>query len=106
MNITTRNDARPASLADRFEATFGAPPHGVWAAPGRVNLIGEHTDYNEGFVLPFAIGKRARTAVRLRDDSTVRLLSTSGDRSLVTADAATLIPGSVSGWAKYPLGVV
>ena len=106
MNPTTRADAQAGHLAGRFEAIFGAAPHGVWAAPGRVNLIGEHTDYNEGFVLPFAIDKRARAAVRFRDDSTVRLLSTVGSQGMVTADAATLVPGSVSGWATYPLGVV
>lgn len=104
MNTTSRTDAAAGNLADRFEATFGADPLGVWAAPGRVNLIGEHTDYNEGFVLPFAIDKRARTAVRLRTDNTVRLLSTVGDQRLVEADA--LVPGIVTGWAKYPLGVV
>ena len=106
MNTTPRTDAAAGSLADRFEATFGAAPLGVWAAPGRVNLIGEHTDYNEGFVLPFAIDKRARTAVRLRPDKTVRLLSTVGDQRLVEADADALVPGTVTGWAKYPLGVV
>jgi galactokinase len=94
------------NLADRFEATFGARPDGVWAAPGRVNLIGEHTDYNEGFVLPFAIDRRATTAVRLRPDSSIRLLSTFGDQGLASADAAELAPGKVKGWAKYPLGVV
>jgi galactokinase len=106
MNTTARTDAVTGALARRFEATFGAAPHGVWAAPGRVNLIGEHTDYNQGFVLPFAIDKRARTAVRLRDDSTVRLLSTIGDHGLVETDAAALAPGAVTGWAKYPLGVL
>ena len=106
MKTTARTDAGTGALADRFEATFGAAPHGVWAAPGRVNLIGEHTDYNQGFVLPFAIDKRARTAVRLRDDSTVRLLSTFGDQGIVETDAAALAPGAVTGWAKYPLGVV
>lgn len=109
MNTTARTDA--GALADRFEATFDAVPDGVWAAPGRVNLIGEHTDYNEGFVLPFAIDKRARVAVRLRgaslrSDSRIRLLSTFGDQGLVEADAAALAPGAVKGWAKYPLGVV
>ncbi|MCU1531326.1 MAG: galactokinase [Arthrobacter sp.] len=106
MNASIRTDEQAGSLVDRFEATFGAAPHGVWAAPGRVNLIGEHTDYNEGFVLPFAIDRRAKTAVRLRDDSTVRLLSTFGNQGLVEADAAALTPGGVKGWAKYPLGVV
>ena len=109
MNTTTRTAA--GALADRFEARFGAAPHGVWAAPGRVNVIGEHTDYNEGFVLPFAIDKRAMTAVRLREgslrnDSRIRLLSTYGDQGIVDADAAALVPGAVKGWAKYPLGVV
>ncbi len=111
MNTTTRPGAQAGSLADRFEATFGAAPHGVWAAPGRVNLIGEHTDYNEGFVLPFAIDKRASAAVRLRSDSirtdtAVRLLSTAGGQGIVEADTAALTPGTVTGWAKYPLGVV
>ncbi len=70
-----------------------------------MNLIGEHTDYNEGFVLPFAIDKRATTAVRPRGDSEpIRLLSTSGGEGLVDADAAALVPGAVTGWAKYPLG--
>jgi galactokinase len=106
MNTTARTDARAGDLAARFEATFGSAPDGVWAAPGRVNLIGEHTDYNEGFVLPFAIDKRARTALRLRADATIRLLSTFGDQGLVEFAAAELAPGAVKGWAKYPLGVV
>ncbi|MDQ0848904.1 galactokinase [Arthrobacter sp. B3I9] len=106
MNTTARTGAPAGNLADRFHATFGAAPDGIWAAPGRVNLIGEHTDYNEGFVLPFAIDKRATTALRLRADHTVRLLSTFGDQGLVEADAAALVPGTVKGWAKYPLGVV
>jgi galactokinase len=106
MSTDARTNTQVGNLAARFEETFGAAPDGVWAAPGRVNLIGEHTDYNEGFVLPFAIDKRARTALRLRDDSTVRLLSTVGGQEMVTADADSLVPGSVSGWATYPLGVV
>ena len=95
-----------ADLAARFEREFGRLPDGVWQAPGRVNLIGEHTDYNEGFVLPFAIDKTARVAVAVRPDSTVRLLSTYGDQGLVTADLGTLDPGSAKGWTKYPLGVI
>ncbi|MDP9998128.1 MULTISPECIES: galactokinase [Pseudarthrobacter] len=95
-----------AELAGRFEREFGTPPDGVWQAPGRVNLIGEHTDYNEGFVLPFAIDKTARVAVAVRADSTVRMLSTYGDQGLVTADLAALEPASAKGWTKYPLGVI
>jgi galactokinase len=106
MNTAPHADAQNGGLAARFEETFGVAPDGVWAAPGRVNLIGEHTDYNEGFVLPFAIDKRARTALRLRGDSTIRLLSTFGDQGQVQADAEDLAPGAAKGWTKYPLGVV
>jgi galactokinase len=93
-------------LAARFTAAFGRQPDGVWQAPGRVNLIGEHTDYNEGFVLPFAIDRTARVAVGVRPDSTVRLLSTYGDQGVTTADTASLKAGAAKGWTKYPLGVI
>ena len=95
-----------SELAARFEREFGRLPDGVWQAPGRVNLIGEHTDYNEGFVLPFAIDKTARVAVAVRTDSTVRLLSTYGDQGLFKTDLGILEPGSAKGWTKYPLGVM
>lgn len=95
-----------ATLISRFEENFGRLPDGVWQAPGRVNLIGEHTDYNEGFVLPFAIDKTARVAVAVRPDSTVRLLSTYGGQGLTTADVTTLDSAAAKGWTKYPLGVI
>jgi galactokinase len=102
--MTLTLDAR--QLAARFASVFGSAPDGVWQAPGRVNLIGEHTDYNEGFVLPFAIDRTARVAVRRRPDSEIRLLSTFGNQGLTTADAGHLEPGTAKGWTKYPLGVV
>jgi galactokinase len=87
-----------------FEAVFGYSPDGVWSAPGRVNLIGEHTDYNEGFVLPFAIDRRTFAALARRDDGLVRVSSGSqhgtGEYVLRGASRAT-----VHGWAAYPLGV-
>jgi galactokinase len=92
-------------LVARFQETFGAAADGVWQAPGRVNLIGEHTDYNEGFVLPFAIDKTAKVALRVRDDSRVRMLSTFGGHGVVEADLADSEPGSGEGWSRYPLGV-
>lgn len=97
---------RPEDLAARFEREFGAAPDGIWQAPGRVNLVGEHTDYNEGFVLPFAIDRAARVAVAVRGDSTVRLLSTYGDHGMATASLDRLEPGGAKGWTKYPLGVL
>ncbi|WP_230854808.1 galactokinase [Arthrobacter terrae] len=88
-----------------FADVFGRAPDGVWQAPGRVNLIGEHTDYNEGFVLPFAIGHTAKVAIRLRADNTARLISSYGDEGLVTVDLTRLAPSNMHGWTAYPLGV-
>ena len=56
-----------------FAACFGPEPEGVWFAPGRVNLIGEHTDYNEGFVLPFALGQGVVAAAAPRNDDVLAL---------------------------------
>ena len=56
------HDERPRRA---FAERFGAAPEGVWAAPGRVNVIGEHTDYNDGYVLPVAIPHTTRAAVGL-----------------------------------------
>jgi galactokinase len=67
------------SAAAGFRSTFGYEPLGSWAAPGRVNLIGEHTDYNEGFVLPFAIDRSTTVALGLRDDALVRVASAFAD---------------------------
>lgn len=104
--LTTQAPPTAADLATRFEREFGRLPDGVWQAPGRVNLIGEHTDYNEGFVLPFAIDKTARVAVAVRPDSAIRLLSTYGDQGVVNADLGTIAAASAKGWTKYPLGVI
>ncbi|SEE67196.1 galactokinase [Arthrobacter alpinus] len=95
-----------AFVAASFEETFGSKPDGVWSAPGRVNLIGEHTDYNEGFVLPFAIDRAAAVAIRLREDNTARLVSSYGDQEIVSVDLTSLSHESMSGWTAYPLGVV
>ncbi|POH60770.1 galactokinase [Arthrobacter glacialis] len=95
-----------AHVAKAFEETFGAAPQGVWAAPGRVNLIGEHTDYNEGFVLPFAIDRAAVVAIRLRDDNIAQLRSSYGTEGTVSVDLDTLSHDTMTGWTAYPLGVV
>jgi galactokinase len=60
----SNGDRSSSDLAARFHDAFGSAPDGVWQAPGRVNLIGEHTDYNDGFVLPFAIDRTARPIQR------------------------------------------
>lgn len=92
-------------VADRFQEHFGQPPDGVWQAPGRVNLIGEHTDYNGGWALPFAIDRRVVVAAARRHDGRLRCISAQSDHE-VQAETGSLSPKSVSGWGAYPLGVV
>jgi len=91
-------------VADGFEEIHGYAPSGIWSAPGRVNLIGEHTDYNEGFVLPFAINRRTVVALGLRDDTTVRVASAFADE-LAAIEIAELAPERLAEWSAYPLGV-
>jgi galactokinase len=92
------------SAADHFEKQFGYAPAGVWSAPGRVNLIGEHTDYNEGFVLPFAIDRRTYAAVGERSDQVARIASAfTGEE--VEFEISQIQRETVSGWSAYPLGV-
>ena len=93
---------RAAELARAFEAEVGAPPEGVWGAPGRVNLIGEHTDYNEGFALPLGTEQRALVALRRRQDDELRLWSRQAGRARFKL--SELAPGKISGWAAYVAG--
>ena len=94
-------------LATAFSDRFGTEPDGLWSAPGRVNVIGEHTDYNDGFVLPFAIRHSTTVAAAVRPDRLVRVASTfAPDEDAVVADLDELSEGSVEGWAAYPLGVL
>ncbi|TQF03698.1 galactokinase [Kitasatospora acidiphila] len=93
-------------MRDEFERIFGAAPAGVWAAPGRVNLIGEHTDYNDGFVLPIALPHAVRLSAAPRTDGRLRLYSAQGDGRVTDLAVAELAPGAVTSWASYPAGVV
>ena len=86
-----------------FAETFGAAPDMVTSAPGRVNLIGEHTDYNGGLVLPFAIDSRATVAARARTDGMFRVVSAQRPDEIVHSSADP-VPGSVPGWAGYVVG--
>ncbi len=93
-------------VAEAFEGLYGAAPEGVWAAPGRVNLIGEHTDYNDGFVMPFALPHTALAAVSRRTDGVLRLHSSDIEGGVVELRVGDLTPESDRNWTAYPSGVV
>ena len=93
-------------IEDRFKQAFGGPPEVTARAPGRVNLIGEHTDYNQGFVLPVAIDRYIAFAARCRGDRLVRA------RALDLAESNEFSLDAVSGarddlplWGRYLAGV-
>ena len=91
-------------VTTRFSEVVGADPIGVWSAPGRVTIIGDHTDYNAGLTLAIATSFSVVIAVGVRDDGRVRVVSPFGDTT--TVELTRCVPGSVSGWAAGPLGVL
>jgi galactokinase len=99
------DDEGAGRARELFTSTFGGDPDGVWAAPGRVNLIGEHVDYNGGLCLPMALPHRTFAALRRRDDGTVRLVSALAPDDVWTGTLAGIGPGLVSSWVAYAAGV-
>ena len=99
----------PAALAQaaraEFEKAYSGPAGVVARAPGRVNLIGEHTDYNRGLVLPLALPHATYAAVARRGDEKVRIASTHREEAW-TGSVDALGPGDVDGWASYVAGVL
>ena len=93
-------------LRAAFAREFGGAPDGVWAAPGRVNLIGEHTDYNGGWCLPFALAHRTFCAVRARPDGRLRVASRQAPDQAWEGEIGQLAPGAPGGWVAYVAGVV
>ncbi|BCJ37701.1 galactokinase [Actinocatenispora thailandica] len=89
-----------------FAEVFGGEPDGVWYAPGRVNLIGEHTDYNDGFVLPFALAQRTTVTARRSAGPQWTVHSTLTKETVQIDEAAAATPGALAGWSAYVAGVV
>jgi galactokinase len=88
-----------------FHATYDVLPSGVWSAPGRVNLMGEHTDYNSGLCLPIALPQRTFVAARTRDDRRLRVRSAQSDE-VWEGDLRDIGPGRPQGWSAYVAGVL
>ena len=93
------------TAAELFWSRFGGQPDGVWLAPGRANLMGEHTDYNDGYVLPFALGQGVTAAAAARPGRQLTLCSRQEPAAAVRIALDGLAPGQVTGWAAYPAGV-
>ncbi len=89
-----------------FESLYGRKPDVIGEAPGRVNLIGEHIDYSEGFVLPFAIADRTFAAIGRRSDGLVRIASNQRRGKIFSIDISDVKPGSKGDWERYVLGVI
>src|SRR2546421_12461366 len=99
-------DSVHGAIKQEFAAIFGADgKQHVVRAPGRVNLIGEHTDYNDGFVFPMAIEPEVRIVCRGRDDGMVRLASTAFGEQIVEFSVQRKIERGEPEWANYMRGV-
>ncbi len=94
------------TVAQHFRDEFGHPPQGVWRAPGRVNLVGEHVDYQDGLCLPIALPHSTFAAVARRDDDQVRLSSRQQQGQGWKGTLQQIGPGTPSGWAGYLAGVL
>jgi galactokinase len=91
---------------EQFTKTFGRPPQWIAAAPGRVNVIGEHTDYNDGFVLPMAIDRYTIVAAAPSETKRVQLRSSTSDQTVSVDLSQPLKPAAKGTWSNYPVGVI
>ncbi len=108
--MNAQDEKTDAAARTLIAALTRSVPMGTWSAPGRANLIGEHTDYNDGFVLPFAIDRRTHVTLGARDDDRIRVATTFDDAVVDVAldELDDLFPVNrdrVPEWATYPLGV-
>jgi galactokinase len=94
------------SVAQKFAKAYGRQPRWITAAPGRVNIIGEHTDYNDGFVFPMAIDRYTVIAASPAVGKKIQLRSTLEDKPATIDLSQPLKPAAKGAWLNYPLGVV
>ena len=95
-----------SDISQEFLKIFQSHPEVIAQAPGRVNLIGEHIDYSDGFVLPFAIHDVTTVAISRREDSTITLASMQRPKDGFSTNYEMLVPLTGEHWARYPLGVL
>ena len=93
-------------ITELFAKGFGYPPEVVASAPGRVNLIGEHIDYSEGFVLPFAIDAVTKCAIAKRDDEKIRIISAQKKNEVIKSNLEAIAAKEGSAWSRYIYGVI
>ena len=93
-------------LASKFQEVFGIRPDIIASAPGRVNLIGEHVDFLDGFVLPFAISDATTVAIAKNSSNKIRCASIQKKGAVSTIDCANIAPKSGEAWTRYPIGVL
>ena len=94
------------NIREDFAKLFGLNPDLVSSAPGRVNLIGEHIDYSDGFVLPFAIQARTYCALRIRSDERIRVATNQHKRDIFESSISELKTQTGPVWSRYILGVL
>lgn len=94
------------AISDNFHRLFGHAPEVISEAPGRVNLIGEHIDYSDGYVLPFAIADRTFAAIARNKNRTIRIASHQRRDKIFSIPIDRVKPGSAGSWEKYVLGVI
>ena len=105
LSTAPERSAAADRTAELFEEAFGYAPDGVWSAPGRVNIIGEHVDYQDGLCLPMAISHRCFAAAARTPTDRLRVRSAQ-DELVLDIDARRLTPESVTGWPAYVAGVL
>lgn len=93
-------------IKELFTRSFGYRPEVIASAPGRVNLIGEHIDYSQGYVLPFAIDAVTKCAIAVRSDRRIRIISAQKENEIIESNLGNIAVKQGSAWSKYVYGVI